>query len=110
MLQDKKKYEFYVTAKTVGDKTIHTCYINPLEKSKKRFLMKGYFVFDEAKKLILEASYGFDPEKKTYKSNINIINGKFEFNDLNFKLKYIANYLLYYSNYSKFSKDLTLNS
>ncbi len=110
MLQDKKKYEFYVTAKTVGDKTIHTCYINPLEKSKKRFLMKGYFVFDEAKKLILEASYGFDPEKKQYNSTMNMIIGKFDFNDLSFKSKYMATDLLYYPSYSKFSKDLTVNS
>jgi len=110
MLKEKNKYEFYVTAKQVGEKTIHTCYINPKEKSKKRFLLKGYFVFDESKKLILEASYGFDPEKKKYNSTMNVIIGKFDFNDLSFKSKYMATDLLYYPSYSKFSKDLTINS
>lgn len=110
MLKDKKKYEYYVTAKKVGEKTIHTCYITPLEKSKKRFLMKGYFVFDEANKLILETSYGFDPEKKKYNSPVNLIIGKIDFNNISFKSKFITTNLLYYPSYSKLSKDLTINS
>jgi len=110
MLKEKNKYEFYITAKQLGDKTIHTCYINPKEKSKKRFLMKGYFVFDEAKKLILEVNYGFAPEKKQYNSTVNMLIGKIDFNDLNFKSKYIVTDILYYPSYSKFSKDITFNS
>lgn len=110
MLKEKNKYEFYVASKKVGDKTIHTCYISPLEKSRKRFLMKGYFVYDETKKLILETYYGFDPEKKQYNTTMNMILGKFDFNDITFKSKFMVNDLLYYPSFSKFSKDLTINS
>jgi len=88
MLKEKNKYEFYVTSKQVGDKTIHTCYINPLEKSKKRFLMKGYFVFDDTEKLILETNYFFDPDKKKYNTTMNVVLGKFDFNDIRFKSKF----------------------
>lgn len=105
-----KRHEFYVASKKVGDKTIHTCYISPLEKSKKRFLMKGYFVFDETKKLILETYYGFDPEKKQYNTTKNVILGKLDFNDITFKSKFVVNDLLYYPSFSKFSKNLTINS
>lgn len=110
MLKEKKKYEFYITAKKVGDKTIHTCYINPKEKSKKRFLMKGYFVFDEEKKLILEVNYGFDPEKKKHNSTMNVIVGKFDFEDISYQAKYITTDLFYYPSYAKLAKNLTINS
>lgn len=50
LIKDNKRHEFYVTAKQVGDRTIHTCYINPKEKNKKHFQRKGYFTFDEGKK------------------------------------------------------------
>jgi hypothetical protein len=110
MLKEKNKYEFYVTSKKVGDKTIHTCYINPLEKSKKRFLMKGYFVFDETKKLILETNYHFDPDKKKYNTTMNVVIGKFDFNNIRFKSKFMVTDQLYYPSYSKLSKDLEINS
>lgn len=110
MLKDKNKYEFYVTAKQVGNKTIHTCYISPLEKSKKRFLMKAFFVFDEAKKLILETNYAFDPEKKQYNSTINVVITKIDINDVHFKSKYMVTDYLYYPSYAKFSKEAIVNS
>src|SRR5690606_7039867 len=46
LIKDTKRQEFYITSKKIGDKNIYTCYIIPKEKSKKRFLYKGYFTFD----------------------------------------------------------------
>ena len=110
IIKDKKKYEFYVTAKQVGDKTIHTCYFGPTEKSKKRFLLKGYFVFDETKKLILETNYAFDPEKKKHNKPINIVLAKMDILDVDFSAKYIATERLYYPSYAKMTFDLIANS
>lgn len=110
IIKDKKKYEFYVTAKQVGDKTIHTCYFGPTEKSKKRFLLKGYFVFDETKKLILETNYAFDPEKKKHNKPINIVLAKMDILDMDFSAKYIATEKLYYPSYAKMTFDLIANS
>src|SRR5690606_6377456 len=110
IIRDKKKYEFYVTAKQVGDKTIHTCYFGPTEKSKKRFLLKGYFVFDETKKLILETNYAFDPEKKKHNKPINIVLAKMDILDMDFSAKYIATEKLYYPSYAKMTFDLIANS
>lgn len=111
LIKDNKRHEFYITAKKVGDKTIHTCYITPKEKNKKRFQMKGYFTFDEEKKLILETSFSFDPEKKEYNNKtVNILIGKITFLEMQFKSKYIVTDQLYYPSYAKRVIDITSNS
>lgn len=111
LIKDIKHHEFYVTSKTAGDKTIHTCYITPKEKSKKRFQMKGYFTFDEEKKLILETNYGFDPDKKEYNNKtVNVLIGKITFWDIAFKSKYIVTDQFYYPTYTKRVVDVTANS
>jgi len=110
LIKDKKRYEIYVTAKKVGDKIVHTCYINPKQKSKKRFLMKGYFTFDEERKLILETNYAFAPEKKTYNRPVNVLVGKVEFIDIQFKSKYIVTDAFYYPSYAENDIDIIANS
>lgn len=110
LIKDKRKYEIYVTAKKVGDKIVHTCYINPKQKSKKRFLMKGYFTFDEERKLILETNYAFDPEKKIHNRPVNMLIGKVEFIDIQFKSKYIVTDAFYYPSYAEKAIDIIANS
>lgn len=105
------RHEFYIASKKVGDKTIHTCYISPKEKNRKRFQMKGYFIFDEEKKLILETSFAFDPEKKEYNNKTaNVLIGKITFIDQQFKSKYVVADNLYYPTYAKRTIDLSSNS
>lgn len=110
LIKDKKNYEIDVTAKQVGDKTIHTCYISPKEKSKNRFLIKGYFTFDDEKKLIYEANYAFDEEKKKYNKPINLIVGKIDIKDMVYKSKYIIKDSFYYPSYAKTTTELIANS
>lgn len=111
LIKDKKRHEFYITSKKVGDKTIHTCYISPKEKNKKRFQMKGYFTFDEERKLILETNLAFDPDKKEYNNKTtNILIGKITFLDKQFKSKYIVSDNFYYPSYAKRNIDIISNS
>lgn len=106
-----KRHEFYITSKKVGNKTLHTCYISPKEKNKKRFQMKGHFTFDEEKKLILETSFAFDPERKEYNNKTaNVLIGKITFIDQQFKSKYVVADNLYYPSYAKRIIDLSSNS
>lgn len=110
LIKDKKDYNIDVTAKQVGDKTIHTCYISPKEKSKKRSLIKGYFTFDDEKKLIYETNYAFDEEKKKYNKPINLIIGKIDVKDMVYKSKYIIKDNFYYPSYAKTTTELIANS
>ncbi|MEG0851662.1 MAG: hypothetical protein RSF34_20365 [Flavobacterium sp.] len=110
LIKDKKKYEIYVTAKQVGDKTIHTCYISPKAKKKSRFLMKGYFTFDVEKKLIYETNYAFDEEKKKYNTTINLIFGKIKIDDKQFQSKYIIGENSYYPSFAKRTIEMITNS
>lgn len=110
LINDKKKYEIYVTAKQVGDKTIHTCYISPKSKKKNRFLMKGYFTFNEEKKLIYETNYAFDEEKKKYNTTINLIFGKIKIDDRQFQSKYIIGENFYYPSFAKRTIEMVTNS
>lgn len=110
LIKDKKNYDIDVTAKQVGDKTIHTCYISPKEKSKNRFLIKGYFTFHDEKKLIYETNYAFDEEKKKYNKPINLIVGKIDVKDIVYKSKYIIKDSFYYPSYAKTTTELIANS
>ena len=101
-----KNYDFSVTAKLVGDKKIHTCYITPKEKSKKRYLSSGYFTFDEDKKLILETSFALAEEKLKYNKPVNAILIKIELLEDNFVSKYLVTDNLYYPTYAKFNTKL----
>ena len=110
LIKDKKNYDILVTAKKVGEQTIHTCYINPKEKSKKRFLRKVNFTYNEEKKLILALDYVLDPEKKQYNTTINFIIAKLKVEDILFKSKYIASNNLYYPSYVKATRKAMINS
>lgn len=110
LINDKKKYEIYVTAKQVGDKTLHTCYISPKSKKKSRFLIKGYFTFDVEKKLIYETNYAFDEEKKKYNTSINLIFGKIKIDDKQFQSKYIIGENFYYPSFAKRTIEMITNS
>lgn len=110
LITDKKKYEIYVTAKQVGDKTIHTCYISPKEKSKKRSLIKGYFTFDAEKKLIYETNYAFDPEKKKHNTTMNLIIGKIKIDEQKFQSKYIIGDNFYYPSYTTRTIEMVTSS
>ena len=110
LIKDKKNYDIDVTAKQVGDKTIHTCYISPKEKSKNRFLIKGYFTFNDEKKLIYETNYAFDEEKKKYNKPVNLIIGKIDIKDIVYKSKYIIKDNFYYPSYAKTTTELIANS
>lgn len=110
LLKDKKNYDILVTAKKIGAQTIHTCYINPKEKSKKRFLKKVNFTFNEEKKLILALDYALDPEKKQYNTVINFIIAKLKVEDLIFKSKYLVTNTLYYPSYAKSTRKAIVNS
>ncbi|WLD24137.1 hypothetical protein NU10_01710 [Flavobacterium dauae] len=101
-----KNYEFSVTAKLVGNKKIHTCYITPKEKSKKRFLYSGYFTFDEEKKLILETNFAFAKEKLKYNKPVNSILIKMEPIEDSFESKYLVTDNLYYPTYAKYNVKL----
>lgn len=110
LITDKKKYEIYVTAKQVGDKTVHTCYISPKEKSRKRSLIKGYFTFDAEKKLIYETNYAFDPEKKKHNTTMNLIIGKIKIDEQKFQSKYIIGDNFYYPSYTTRTIEVVTNS
>lgn len=110
LITDKKKYEIYVTAKQVGDKTIHTCYISPKEKSKKRHLKKAYFSFDAEKKLIYETNYAFDPEKKKHNTTMNLIIGKIKIDEQQFQSKYIIGDNFYYPSYTTRTIEMVTSS
>lgn len=110
LIKDKKNYNIDVTAKQVGNKTIHTCYISPKEKSKKRHLVKGYFTFNHEKKLIHETNYAFDEEKKKYNKPINLMVGKIDVQDIVYKSKYIIKDGFYYPSYAKTTTELIANS
>src|SRR5690554_775039 len=72
--------------------------------------MKGYFTFDEERKLILETNYAFDPEKKIHNRPVNMIIGKVEFIDIQFKSKYIVTDAFYYPSYAEKDIDIIANS
>ena len=73
--------------------------------------LKGiYFTFDAERKLILETNYAFDPEKKIYNRPVNMIIGKVEFIDIQFKSKYIVTDEFYYPSYAKKALDVLVNS
>lgn len=110
IIQDKKHYEFYITAKKVGEKTIHTFYVNPKEKSKAKHLFKGSVVFDDEKKLILETNFAFDPDRKKYNTPINKIIVKADIKDIRFESKYMASEGIYYPSYAKRTIDAIANS
>lgn len=110
IIQDKKHYEFYITAKKVGEKTIHTFYVNPKEKSKAKHLFKGSVVFDDEKKLILETNFAFDPDRKKYNTPINKIIVKADIKDIRFESKYMASEDIYYPSYAKRTIDAIANS
>lgn len=105
-----KNYEFVVKSKKVGDRLLHTCYIQSKPDVKKSHLYKGYFVFDEQKKLILETNFAFEEEKKQYNSTINLLIAKFDFLDLIYKTKYFDSDKLYYPTYARLDYDLIVNS
>lgn len=110
IIQDKKHYEFYITAKKVGEKTIHTFYVNPKEKSKAKHLFKGSVVFDDEKKLILETNFAFDPDRKKYNTPINKIIVKADIKDIRFESKYMASEDIYYPSYAKRTIDAIASS
>lgn len=110
IIQDKKHYEFYITAKKVGEKTIHTFYVNPKEKSKAKHLFKGLVVFDDEKKLILETNFTFDPDRKKYNTTINKIIVKADIKDIRFESKYMVSEDIYYPSYAKRTIDAIANS
>lgn len=110
IIQDKKHYEFYITAKKVGEKTIHTFYVNPKEKSKAKHLFKGLVVFDDEKKLILETNFAFDPDRKKYNTTINKIIVKADIKDIRFESKYMVSEDIYYPSYAKRTIDAIANS
>ena len=113
-LIEDKRHEFYITSKTIGDKTIYTCYINPKEKSRRgmmNFLFKGYFRFDAEKKLILETNLGFAPEKKKYNNKpVNMIIAKITVWDYLIKAKYNVTDNLYYPTYAQWLFKGNVNS
>lgn len=97
-----KDYEFYVTSKKVGNNTLHVCYFSPTEKSDDRFLVKGHFIFDNAKKLILENYYTFDPQKRQFNKPINILVAKIDIEDIIVESKYVnTSSGFYYPTYAK---------
>lgn len=110
IIQDKKHYEFYITAKKVGEKTIHTFYVNPNEKSKAKHLFKGWVVFDDEKRLILETNFAFDPDRKKYNTTINKIIVKADIKDIRFESKYMVSEDIYYPSYAKRTIDAIANS
>lgn len=110
IIQDKKHYEFYITAKKVGEKTIHTFYVNPKEKSKAKHLFRGLVVFDDEKKLILETNFAFDPDRKKYNTTINKIIVKADIKDIRFESKYMVSEDIYYPSYAKRTIDAIANS
>ncbi|WCM41211.1 hypothetical protein MG290_09600 [Flavobacterium sp. CBA20B-1] len=110
LIKDKKNYDISVTAKQVGDKTIHTCYISPKEKSKKRHLKKAYFSFDAEKKLIYETNYAFDPEKKKHNTTMNLIIGKIKIDEQQFQSKYIIGDNFYYPSYTTRTIEMVTSS
>ena len=110
IIQDKKQYEFYITAKKVGEKTIHTFYVNPKEKSKAKHLFKGSVVFDDEKKLILETNFAFDPDRKKYNTPINKIVVKADIKDIRFESKYMVSEEFYHPSYAKRTIDAIANS
>jgi len=105
-----KKYEFYVTAKQVGNKTIHICYFNSKEKVKKRLLRNGYFVFDADKKLILESRFGLDPHKQKYNKAMNFVLGKIHISGFEFHSKYVDTETSYYPSFARNKKQGNFNS
>lgn len=110
IIQNKKHYEFYITAKKVGEKTIHTFYVNPNEKSKAKHLFKGWVVFDDEKRLILETNFAFDPDRKKYNTPINKIVVKADIKDIRFESKYMVSEEIYYPSYAKRTIDAIANS
>lgn len=109
-LINSKDYDFMVKSKMVGDRKLFTCYIQSKPDIKKRFLYKGYFVYDEEKKLILETNFGFEEEKKMYNSKVNILIAKFDFLDMKYKTKYLDAEKFYYPTYARVDYDVIVNS
>lgn len=105
-----KDYEYVVKSKMVGERQLYTCYISPKEKSTKRFLYSGYFVYDDAKKLILETQFTFDENKKIYNKTVNIIIAKIDFLDIKYKTKYVDTENFYYPTYANMYYDLIIQS
>lgn len=103
-------YEFLVKSKRVGDRKLHTCYITPTEKSTKRFLFSGYFVFDEEKKLILETNFEFAEDKKVFNKTINLIIAKLQLLDMEYKTKYLDTEKFYYPTYARVDYDAIVSS
>lgn len=109
-LLEDKKYDFYVTEKKVGDKTIHTCYFMSKEKVKKRLLRSGYFVYDADKKIILESSFGLDPNKAKYNKALNVVLGKFHISNFESRSKYVDSDGLYYPSFARVKTVGSVNS
>src|SRR5690606_12343661 len=101
---------FTLQKKKVGDKTIHTCYFMSKEKVKKRFLRSGYFVYDADKKLILESSFGLDPNKAKYNKTLNIVLGKFHVSNFESRSKYVDSDGLYYPSFAQVKREGSVNS
>jgi len=108
ILKDKN-YEFVVTSKKAGDKTLHTLYIDPKEDADDRFLFSGKVIFNESEQLIYELDLMFAEDFKKYNTEINILIVKVKINDLKRKIKYNFVNGSYYVTYSDIYFDFNVS-
>lgn len=108
ILKDKQ-YDFVVTSKKAGDKTLHTLYVEPIEGADDRFLFSGKVIFNEAEQLIYDLDFQFAEDFKKNNTEINILIAKINIYDLKRKVKYSEVNGSYYVTYNNIYFDFNVS-
>lgn len=104
-----KLYDFVVTSKKAGDKTLHTLYIEPKDEADERFLFSGKVIFNEEEQLIYDLDFQFAEDFKKYNSEINILIAKINIYDLKRTVKYNQVNGSYYVTYNNVYFDFNVS-
>lgn len=88
-LSKNKNYEYHVTSKQVGDRTINTIYYYPIKDAFDKILISGYMSYDASDKKILEINFKLIPEQSKYANEYySILIAKFKIYNFSYHSKF----------------------